>query len=152
MGLAFASCAARSRIRCGTSRESGMVPPYGYNSRKNTFLPPYSHAVLTSMEYTPHRLFISKFTRIVVCFLVREDLRKSVGSSKNSTVFQQEALENPGRIFIHEEFVQRPGYSCWGQGDRLQRGRIAGAGYAYHSVYRGRRHGARYLEGIAAGF
>jgi hypothetical protein len=29
-----------------------MVPPYGYNSRKNTFLPPYSHAVLTSMEYT----------------------------------------------------------------------------------------------------
>jgi hypothetical protein len=30
-----------------------MVPPYGYNSRKNTFLPPYSHAVLTSMEYTP---------------------------------------------------------------------------------------------------
>jgi hypothetical protein len=29
-----------------------MVPPYGYSSRKNTFLPPYSHAVLTSMEYT----------------------------------------------------------------------------------------------------
>jgi hypothetical protein len=32
-----------------------MVPPYGYNSRKNTFLPPYSHAVLTSMEYTHPR-------------------------------------------------------------------------------------------------
>jgi hypothetical protein len=30
-----------------------MVPPYGYNSRKNTFLPPYSHAVLTSMGCTP---------------------------------------------------------------------------------------------------
>lgn len=29
-----------------------MVPPYGYNSRKNTFLPPYSHAVLTSMGCT----------------------------------------------------------------------------------------------------
>src|SRR5580658_9069359 len=52
MGLAFASCAARSRIRCGTSRESGMVPPYGYSSRKNTFFPPYSHPVLTSMGYT----------------------------------------------------------------------------------------------------
>jgi hypothetical protein len=52
MGLACASCVARSRIRSGTSRESGMVPPYGYNSRKNTFLPPYSHAVLTSMGCT----------------------------------------------------------------------------------------------------
>jgi hypothetical protein len=32
-----------------------MVPPYGYNSRKSTFLPPYSHAVLTFMECTPRR-------------------------------------------------------------------------------------------------
>src|SRR5216683_8236381 len=52
MGLACASCAARLRIRSGTSRESGIVPPYGYNSRKNTFLPPYSHAVFTSMGCT----------------------------------------------------------------------------------------------------
>jgi len=29
-----------------------MVPPYGYISRKNTFLPPYSLAVLTFMECT----------------------------------------------------------------------------------------------------
>jgi hypothetical protein len=29
-----------------------MVPHYGYNSRKNTFLPPYSLAVLTFMECT----------------------------------------------------------------------------------------------------
>jgi len=62
MGLACASCVARSRIRCGTSRESGMVPPYGYNSRKNIFLPPYSHAVLTSMGCTPVFATLTKNT------------------------------------------------------------------------------------------
>src|SRR5580700_7238669 len=68
MGLAFASCAARSRIRCGTSRESGMVPPYGYNSRKNTFLPPYSHAVLTSIEYTGDAAFVDTLVRVRYAF------------------------------------------------------------------------------------
>src|SRR5882762_940389 len=65
MGLACANCVARSRIRCGTSRESGMVPPYGYNSRKNTFLPPYSHAVLTSMGCTP--AIVDTFTYVCQC-------------------------------------------------------------------------------------
>jgi hypothetical protein len=55
MGLACASCVARSRIRSGTLQESGMVPPYGYISRKNTFLPPYSLAVPTFLECTRSR-------------------------------------------------------------------------------------------------
>ena len=33
-----------------------MVPPYGYNSRKNTTLPSYSHAFLTSMSCTRYGL------------------------------------------------------------------------------------------------
>jgi hypothetical protein len=43
-----------------------MVPPYGYSSRKNTFLPPYSHAVLTSMEYTRLHLTNGVVSRIKV--------------------------------------------------------------------------------------
>src|ERR1700684_3890690 len=72
MGLACASCVARSRIRSGTSRESGMIPPYGYNSRKNTLLPPYSHAVLTSMGCTPPRGDNSAFRFLFATIGVRD--------------------------------------------------------------------------------
>jgi hypothetical protein len=60
-----------------------------------------SSGILTA----PGWLLISNFARIMVCFLVREDVRKSVSLSNNGTAFQQETLENPGRICIHEEFV-----------------------------------------------